>query len=424
MSVYIDHAATTPLRPEARDAALAEWELTGNPASIHAAGQAARTRLESARERLAAVLGCDPIEVVLTSGGTESINAALKGFFWQRNAVSAAPVVVVPEGEHHATLDTVDWLAQRAGARPVLVPLARDGAVPVDAVARALGAEPGRVAWVSVIWVNNEVGTVSDIDAIARLCAQRGVPLHVDAVAAGGLALDFAERRRRTGSRDGAGLVAVSVSAHKVGGPVGVGALVLSRDVAPEALLHGGGQQRRLRSGTQDVAAAAAFAAAAEAAARDAASESARLRSLRDRLIAGARRLVPGVRVNGAVGEGHDATASDAIAHLSFPGCEADSLLFLLDMAGVQVSTGSACQAGVPEPSHVLRAMGRSESETRGALRLSLGWTSSEADVDAFLAALPEAHARAVAAGLSDRVVAGRGPAPGRVTDDAGAEGT
>ncbi|MGO3885959.1 MAG: cysteine desulfurase family protein [Mycetocola sp.] len=411
MSVYVDHAATTPIRPEARAALAAEWELTGNPASIHGAGQSARHRLETARETLARVFGCDTVEVILTSGGTESINTALKGFFWERNADGSRPVIIVPAGEHHATLDTADWLAAHAGADVHSVALASDGSIPVSGIAEALRDNHGRVALVTALWVNNEVGTVSDIDAIAELCAAEGVPLHVDAVAAVYEQIDFTARRERTGSGAGAGLVAVSVSAHKLGGPVGAGALILGREVTPEPLLHGGGQQRQRRSGTQDVAAAAAFAAAAQVTAATREAELARLSLLSERVIAGISTAVPQARINGArpsaVNTAGESSAgfSPAIVHLSFAGCEADSLLFLLDMAGVQVSTGSACQAGVPEPSHVLRAMGRDDAGTRGALRVSLGWTSTEDDVDAFVAALPDAYARAVAAGMADRAV-------------------
>jgi len=258
------------------------------------------------------------------------------------------------------------------------------------------------VALVTMLWANNEVGTIQPVEEVARLTARAGVPLHVDAIAAyGQLPIDVHGLRRATDAPRGAGLVALSVSAHKIGGPAGIGALVLDRSAVVEPLIHGGGQQRRLRSGTQDVAAAAGFAAAATAVHDRLDEDARRMSALRDRLTAGALAAVPEARLSGDPGPGGRLPGN---VHLSFPGCEGDSLLFLLDAAGVAVSTGSACQAGVPEPSHVLMAMGRSESDARGALRITLGHDSTEADVDAFLAALPAAYAQASKAGLAGRL--------------------
>ncbi|WP_022881071.1 cysteine desulfurase family protein [Gryllotalpicola ginsengisoli] len=384
MPVYLDHAATTPMLPEAIDAYARALAEVGNPSSIHSAGQHARRVLEEAREQVAASLGCDPIEVVFTSGGTEAINLALKGTFWARPGHR----VVAPEGEHHATLDTIEWLVAHEGAEAARVPLDADGFVRTDAWAEALST--GDVAVATALWANNEVGTIEPVDALAAAAREAGVPLHLDAVAAyGHLPIDFRSL----------GVAALSVSAHKIGGPVGIGALVLSRTAPVVPLVHGGGQQRGVRSGTQDVAAASAFAVAASVAVRELAERNARLAALRDRLIAGVRAAVPAARLSGP--EGDDRLSMNA--HFTFPGAQGDSLLFLLDAAGVAVSTGSACQAGIPEPSHVVLAMGRSEEEARGALRITLGHTSTEADVDAFLAALPSAYERAAAAGLSNR---------------------
>ena len=400
MVVYLDNAATTPMLPEAIEAYTDAMRQVGNPASIHSQGQSAKRMLEEAREVIARSLGCDPIEVVLTSGGTESINLAIKGIYWKRNADALRPVILAPGGEHHATIDTLEWLEKHENAVVAWLPLDADGRVEPAAVERALAEHGSRVALLTLLWANNEVGTLQPVTEIAALAAAYGVPLHLDAVAAYGyLPVDFAAVRSASGSTGGTGLVALSVSAHKIGGPVGIGALVVSRSAQVEPLLHGGGQQRQVRSGTQDVAGAVSFAVAARAADARLSAESARLTVLRDRVIDGILDAVPSARLNGPTGEGR----LPGNAHFAFPGCEGDSLLFLLDMAGVSVSTGSACQAGIPEPSHVLRAMGRDELEARGALRVTLGHSTTASDVDALLAAIPAAYAQAARAGLSDR---------------------
>ncbi|KAB1659557.1 cysteine desulfurase [Pseudoclavibacter chungangensis] len=395
MTVYLDHAATTPMRPEARAAYLDALALVGNPASIHGHGQAAKRVLENARERVAEALDCDPIEVVWTSGGTESINLAIKGAYWA--ARGARPAVVTSAGEHHATLDTVEWLVEHAGARARSVGLDGEGRVRLDEFEAALA--DGLAAVASVLVVNNEVGAVQPVRGLAALAADAGVPLHLDAVSAFG--------HVPVSLRD-TGVAAVSVSAHKIGGPVGIGALAVSRTASLEALVHGGGQQRGLRSGTQDVASAAAFAAAVDASVREAAAESSRLRELRDELVARVRTEVMGAVLRGPEpGATFDDAGTivparvDANAHFTFDGCQGDSLLFLLDLAGVSVSTGSACQAGVAEPSHVLRAMGLDERTSLGALRFTLGAGSTRADVDRLLAVLPDAVERARATGYS-----------------------
>ncbi|MDL9979942.1 cysteine desulfurase family protein [Microbacterium candidum] len=378
MTVYLDHAATSPLRPEARDAWLAASDVVGNASSIHGGGQAARRVLEEAREALAAVLDCDPIEVVFTSGGTESVNLALKGLWWGRDAATNA--IVLPDGEHHATLDTVGWLTAHEGAAVVPVGLDAVGRIRLDVFARAL---PG-AALATALVANNEVGTVNDAAGLAAAARDAGIPLHLDAVAAlGHVPVSF---------RAWQGTSALSVSAHKIGGPVGVGALVVGRASHPVALLHGGGQQRGLRSGTQDIAGAAAFAAAAVAAEGERTAESARLAALRDRLVVAVREAVPAVQLLGD--PDHRLPGN---AHLLFPGASGETLLFLLDQADISVSTGSACQAGVAEPSHVVLALGRSEADARSVLRVTLGRTSTDADVDALVAALPAAYERALA---------------------------
>lgn len=390
------------MRPEAVAAYTDALSLVGNPASIHSTGQRAKQLLEESREAVAASIGCDSIEVILTSGGTESINLALKGLFWKRNENGTRPVILAPGGEHHATIDTLEWLAAHDGADVRWLPLDGDGMLHPAVLEAALAEAGEAVALATVIFANNEVGTVQPVVELSRVAAAHGVPLHVDAVAAyGHLPVDIASMRAESAATGESGLVALSISAHKVGGPVGIGALYLSRGAAVEPLLHGGGQQRQVRSGTQDVAGAIAFATASRLATSELAAEAERLRALRDRLITGVRDAVPDAVLNGAA----DGARLPGNAHFTFPGCEGDSLLFLLDMAGVAVSTGSACQAGIPEPSHVLRAMGRSELDARGALRVTMGHTTTQADVEAFLGALPAAHRQAVKAGLSDREV-------------------
>ncbi|KQP01974.1 cysteine desulfurase family protein [Leifsonia sp. Leaf264] len=397
MAVYLDHAATTPMSGAAISAYVEAMALVGNPSSIHSQGQNARRLLEESREQVASTLGCDPIEVVFTGNGTEAINLAIKGLYWARPGNR----ILVPGGEHHATIDTVEWLERHEGAVIEWLPLDAIGRVRLDALEEALATDAASIALVSMLWANNEVGTVQPVAEIATLAARYGVPLHLDAVAAyGHVGISFAELRAASRAAPGVGLVALSVSAHKIGGPVGIGALVLSRTATLEPLIHGGGQQRQVRSGTQDVAAAVSFAAASGAVIPQMEAESARVEALRWRLVSGVVAAVPAVVVNG---DGDAAGRLPGTAHFAFPGCQGDSLLFLLDAAGVSVSTGSACQAGIPEPSHVLLAMGRDDETARSALRVTLGRTTTEADVDAFVAALPAAYAQAARAGLAGR---------------------
>ena len=390
MRHYLDHAATTPLRPEAREAWLAASETVGNASSTHGSGQDARRLLEESRERVAAVLDAEPIEIVFTSGGTESINLALQGLWSAR--CDGTNAVVLPDGEHHATMDTVAALVS-AGAeirRVALTPLAR---IEASAFAARL---PGAAVATALV-ANNEAGTINDDAAIARAAATADVPLHLDAVAAlGHVPLSF--RGLRGDAAPGVGLVAMSLAGHKIAAPVGVGALVVARSARLSAMLHGGGQQRGLRAGTQDVAGAAAFATAIELAESERESEDVRLAVLRDRLVTGIRSAVPEAELLG-----DPQRRLPGNAHILFPGAVGESLLFLLDVAGVSASTGSACQAGVAEPSHVVMAMGRSERDARSVLRFSLGRTSAEADVDAVLAAIGDAYARASGAGTGVR---------------------
>ena len=390
MRHYLDHAATTPLRPEAREAWLAASETVGNASSTHGSGQDARRLLEESRERVSAVLDAEPIEIVFTSGGTESINLALQGLWSARHDGTNA--VVLPDGEHHATMDTVAALVS-AGAEIRRVPLTPLARIEASAFAARL---PGAAVATALV-ANNEAGTINDAAAIAGAAATADVPLHLDAVAAlGHVPLSF--RGLRGDAAPGVGLVAMSLAGHKIAAPVGVGALVVARSARLSAMLHGGGQQRGLRAGTQDVAGAAAFATAIELAESERESEDVRLAVLRDRLVTGIRSAVPEAELLG-----DPQRRLPGNAHILFPGAVGESLLFLLDVAGVSASTGSACQAGVAEPSHVVMAMGRSERDARSVLRFSLGRTSAEADVDAVLAAIGDAYARASGAGTGVR---------------------
>lgn len=390
MRHYLDHAATTPLRPEARDAWLAASETVGNASSTHGAGQDARRVLEEARERVAAVLDSDPIEVVFTSGGTESINLALQGLWSARR--DGADSIVLPDAEHHATMDTVAALAAR-GAVVRAVPVSAEARIDPAVFAERL---PG-AALATALIANNEVGTINDAAALSAAAAAAGVPLHLDAVSAlGHVPVSFRRLRGHAGA--GVGLVALSVAGHKIAAPVGIGALVVARTARLEALLRGGAQQRGLRAGTQDVPGAVAFATALELAEAEREVESVRLRVLRDRLADGIRTRVPT-----AVLLGDPVDRLPGNVHVLFPGAVGESLLFLLDVAGVAASTGSACQAGVAEPSHVVIAMGRDDADARSVLRFTLGRTSTDADVDAVLAAIGEAYLRASGSGPASR---------------------
>lgn len=384
MVIYLDHAATTPLRPQAREAWLEASEIVGNPSSTHAAGQSARRMLEDARERLAAVIGAEPIEIIFTSGGTESINTAIRGL-WLASAADRT-TIVLPDGEHHATMETVQAL-QCEGAKVAPVALDARGRIRADEFVHSLAAP--EVTLATAMIANNEVGTINDVARLAAGAAASAVPLHLDAVAAfGHVPVNFAELRGVAPA--GAGLVALSISAHKIGGLVGVGALVVSRTATMKPLLHGGAPQRELRAGTQDVAGAVAFAVAAELAEAERERQAIRLRALGERLATGILRAVPNAELMGDTER-----RLPGNVHVLFPGAVGESMLFLLDAAGIAVSTGAACQAGVAEASHVVMAMGRSEKDARSVLRFSLGRTSTDADVDAVLAQIGSAYARA-----------------------------
>jgi cysteine desulfurase len=390
-AVYLDHAATTPMVPAALAALTEAAGLVGNPSSLHASGRRVRALVEESRERVAAVLGAHPTEVLFTSGGTEADNVAVVGSYAARTSADPrARGIVTSTIEHHAVLEPVEAL-ERSGARVRLVAPARDGVVPVSAVTAAmddLAAAGSPPAVVSLMWANNEIGTVQPVEAVAAAARERGVTVHSDAVqAAGPYALSFAET----------GLDLMSVSAHKLGGPMGVGMLLARRDAVLQPLVRGGGHERGLRSGTLPVALIAAAAAALDAAQQRRDAERDRLVGLRDRLLEGALALGLGIAVGGSWTPGSASDRLPGNAHLVVPGCEPDALLYLLDAAGIEASTGSACQAGVPGRSHVLEAIGVPTDEPVGVARLTLGWTTRADDVDRALAALatcvPQARA-------------------------------
>ncbi|GLW62502.1 cysteine desulfurase [Actinomadura rubrobrunea] len=387
MVTYLDHAATTPMLPEAIAAMTEQLGALGNPSSLHAVGRRARRVVEESREIIAEAFDARPSEVVFTSGGTEADNLAVKGVYWARRAADPNRTRVLAGAvEHHAVLDAVRWLAEHQGAEVEWLPVDELGRVSPDTLRAALD-KADDVALVTVMWANNEVGTVQPIAELAAVAREHGVPFHTDAVqAAGQLPVSFAA----------SGVQALTLSGHKLGGPMGVGALLLAKGIDPVPVLHGGGQERDVRSGTLDTPAIAGFAAAVQVATARREEEARRLAGLRDALIKAVRTAVPDAVLNG-----DPENRLPGNAHFSFPGCEGDALLMLLDAREIECSTGSACSAGVSQPSHVLLAMGADPARARGSLRFSLGHTSTEEDVAALADAIGPVVERARRAGLS-----------------------
>ncbi len=390
MSVYLDHAATTAMHPQAVAAMTAELSEVGNASSLHTCGRRRRRVVEEAREHLAATLEAGPSEVVFTAGGTEADNLAIKGLYWARQAADPRRRRILASAvEHHAVLDPVEWLGQTQGAEIVWLPVDELGRVSAQSVREAIEVDPESVALVSVMWANNEVGTVQPIEQIVAVAHEYDVPVHADAVqAVGQLAVRFAS----------SGLDCLTLSGHKIGGPVGAGALLARRGLDLTPVQHGGGQERGARSGTLDAAAIRGFAVAAQVCADQREEAAARIVGLRDDLVSRVLTAVPDAVLRG---DPDPAGRLPGNAHFTFPGCEGDSLLYLLDARGVECSTGSACQAGVPQPSHVLLAMGLTADQARGALRFSLGWNSTSGDVDALAEAIGPVVERARRARLS-----------------------
>lgn len=385
MGVFLDYAATSPIRASALAALNQALSEIGNPSSVHTHGQHTREILESARDQLAKAVNCNRAEIIFTSGGTESNNMAIKGMWWRRKEQNPERNIVISAAtEHHALIDPIEWLVTQEGAELLEVPVSKTGEFELAALDSMLDQNSDRVALISLMWVNNETSVIADIQAITKLAAKYGIPVHSDAVAAlGHVPIDFAA----------SGLTAMSISGHKVGAPIGVGALVVSRGFNPVSLLHGGGQERGLRSGTMNFPLAASFASAASEAVSELTERQSRLRPWRDRIEAEVTAAHPEVFVTA---EG--ANRAEHNAHMVFPGASSDNLLFLLDQRGISISAGSACQAGVLGPSHVLLGMGLDEKLASSCLRITLGHDTVEADIDAVISALIEVYPLAKAA--------------------------
>jgi cysteine desulfurase len=386
---YLDHAATTPMLPEAVAAMSHALSTLGNASSLHGSGRRARRTVEECREDIAEALGARPSEVVFTGGGTEGDNLAVKGLFWQRRTADPRRTRVLASAiEHHAVLDAVSWLADHEGAEVEWLEVDGYGRVHPETLRAALIRDPGSVALVTVMWANNEVGTVAPIRELAELAAEYEVPLHTDAVqAVGQLPVHFGR----------SGAAALTLTGHKLGGPYGAGALLLGREVVATPLLHGGGQERDVRSGTLDVPSIVGLATAIGYAKAAQPRTTVELAALRDELVDGVLAKVPDAVLNGDPGDGVIDGGPSRLpgnAHVTFPGCEGDSLLMLLDARGIECSTGAACTAGVAQPSHVLLAMGATAAAARGSLRFSLGRTSTAADVAEVLGAIEPVVAR------------------------------
>ena len=387
MTIYLDHAATTAIYPLVVERMAEDLLKLGNPSSIHTPGQSARAMLEGAREDLARILGCDRQEVIFTSGGTEADNLAVKGLYWA--AIQADPnknIIVSAYTEHHAVIDPIEWLEKHQGANVHWLNVNEQGQIDEHELEELINAKGDQIALISLMWANNETGVLTDIRKVVELAKTKNIPVHTDAVAA------FSH----TEVSFFPGLTAMSISAHKVGGPVGVGALIVSRSAKLTSLQQGGGQERDLRGGTMNAAGARAFATAARLSTSKLATDGWARHELLTHLTTGVTSRVPDARFSRG-----SAPGLPDLAHFTFPGCSGDSMLYLFDQHDIAVSTGSACTAGVARASHVLLAMGRSEAEATGTLRISLGRDTTRAEIDKFLEALPEVHSQALKAGLN-----------------------
>lgn len=390
MPVYLDHAATSPIRPTVLAHYTKALAQVGNPASVHSFGQSARQMLEEAREQIALSIGCDRNEVIFTSGGTESDNLAVKGLYWHAHAKDRnRTLIITSRAEHAAVLDAVNWLVSEQGAEVHFVPLDENGILDLANLAQVLEQRSEQIAFVSLMWANNEIGVVNPISKITALANKYSIPVHADAIAAlGHIPVNFKQ----------SGLSAMTITGHKLGSPVGIGALILARSQKLTPVVHGGGQERNLRSGTPDAAAASAFALAVSESVANQEQLASNHQELATRLIAGVKAIAPEVIVSA-----QSAPRLSNNVHFRFPGCLGDSLLFLMDVNGVSISTGSACAAGVSSPSHVVLALGATADEAMSTMRITFGHNSNEQDVTAFLEAFPKAYQGAKKAGLTRR---------------------
>lgn len=377
MAIYLDYAATVPMPAEILAKYTEALEVIGNPSSIHSYGQSARQMLEEARESIALAVNADRNEVVFTSGGTEGNNLAVKGLYQQRNnQLHSRTRIVSAYTEHHAVIDAIEWLEKHDGAEAVWVPVAEDGEIDFEWYQNYLIEHHQEIALVAFMLANNETGVITDVKKFAAVANEHGIPSHSDAVAAFGyLPIDFRDL----------GLSTMAISAHKVGGPVGVGALLVSRTATLESQIQGGGQERGIRSGTMNAAGAKAFAHAAELAIQNMDAHNQHSRRLIQQIKQTVLEQIPGARFSRG-----DKPGLAHSAHFTFAGAKSDSLLFLLDQAGIAASAGSACQAGVARPSHVLLAMGRSEAEANGTLRLTVNAKTDPSEITRLLEILPD----------------------------------
>jgi len=375
-SIYVDHAATTPMSPAAISAISDQMQKLGNPSSLHSHGRAARKALEDAREAIASQIDCLPSEVIFTASGTEANNIALKGMYWN-GVKSGKNVVVISAVEHHAILDPAHWLQTHEGAEVITIPVTEDGVINLDILREVVTTRSSEISVISIMHSNNETGVLQPIAEVVQIAGD--IPVHTDAVQS---------FKKVELSYKKLGVTALTLSAHKIGGPLGIGALILRRAYEIPALLHGGGQEREIRSGTLNAPSIVAFAAAStNKYSSDSVSE------LRDSFIAGVKMAVPDAYING-----EKSSRLPGIVNVTFPGTQSDTLLLLLDGAQVSASTGSACSAGVHEASHVLLAMGHNETTAQSSLRFSFGASSTQADVDFVLSVLPDVISRGRAA--------------------------
>ena len=376
MAIYLDHAATAPINDAAITALNTQMRKLGNASSVHNPGREVRKDVEDARHKLSELVNSNPSEIIFTGSGTEANNLAIKGFFWQspdRN------VIVTSAFEHHAILDPVEWLVEHEGAEQVLIPITKAGVIDLDFLEKVVAARGSEIAVISIMHSNNELGSIQPISEVVKIAGD--IPVHTDAVQSFGK-VDFDFQKL--------GVTAATISAHKVGGPLGIAALILRRGLDLTPILHGGGQEREIRSGTLNAPAIVAFAAASEFAIANRTANFAKIRELRDYFIAGLKRVVPEVSINSI-----SDPALPGIVNATFPGTESDALLLLLDTEGISASAGSACSAGVPRPSHVLVALGLSESDADASLRISIGTTNTKAEIDQVLAVMPSVVERA-----------------------------
>lgn len=375
-SIYVDHAATTPLSPAAFKAISSQLQQLGNPSSLHTHGRATRKVLEDARESIAREVGSLPSEVIFTASGTEANNIALKGLWWSRKAQGKS-VVVISAIEHHAILDPAHWLETHEGAEVIHIPVDLHGVIKLDFFKDLIAQRGDEIAVISIMHSNNETGVIQPIQELVSLAGD--IPVHTDAVQS---------FKKVPLSYKDLGVTALTLSAHKVGGPLGIGVLILRRAYEIPALLHGGGQEREIRSGTLNAPSIVAFSAAAS---EDYPSSD--VQRLRDNFISAVHAAIPDAYINGEASQ-----RLPGIVNITFPGTQSDTLLLLLDNAHVSASTGSACSAGVHEASHVLLAMGHTEATAQSSLRFSFGAASTQADVDFVMSVLPDVIATGRAA--------------------------